>query len=337
MCGASCVDTQTDGLNCGACGHSCLGGACSAGVCQQFVLSPTGGTYMAIDASNAYWSDGTNFYSCPLTGGCGAGNVVYAAPSNTSYAATIAVPPPGAYGNVLFLATGEANQDDGGLFIVPRTGGAATTLMSGSAQAFSPAFDPGSARLYYALDFTTGPAELYSRPVSGSGNSSVFSGVGGPVALDTRNVYFGDAVNYRVASCPLGSTACAGTTLLTGILPFAMVADGSSVWIGAYSHGNDAAPLVGLYKCATSGTCSSKAFWGGGGTADNVDGVAVDGTSAYWIGGTSSGALMTCPESGCPATGPTVLAEVAPTSSAVAVDANAIYWISGFGLYKLAK
>lgn len=335
MCGSSCVDTTSDGENCGACGHSCLGGACSAGVCQPVELATTGGTYMAIDSTNAYWSDGTNFYSCPLTGGCGAGNVLYTAPSTTSYAATIAVPPPGAYGNVVFLATGDANQDDGGLLMVPRTGGAATTLLGDSAQAFSPAFDPGSARLYYALDFATGPAELYSRPVSGSGNSSVFSGVGGPVAVDSKNVYFGDATNYRVASCPLGSTVCAGTTLLTGIIPFVMVADGSSLWVGAAPRGNDAAPRVGLYKCATSGTCSSPAFWTASG--DGVVGLAVDGTSAYWITAVSPWRLMTCPESGCPASGPTVLTDVAPPSSAVAVDANAVYWISGFGLYKLAK
>ncbi len=38
--GSSCagVDTQTDPLHCGTCGHSCLGGVCAAGVCQPVSL-----------------------------------------------------------------------------------------------------------------------------------------------------------------------------------------------------------------------------------------------------------------------------------------------------------
>lgn len=46
MCSAACVNVQTDTKNCGGCGHDCLGGACTAGVCQPIVLAnlPTGGT-----------------------------------------------------------------------------------------------------------------------------------------------------------------------------------------------------------------------------------------------------------------------------------------------------
>jgi hypothetical protein len=34
VCGASCVDTQTDTANCGACGNTCAAGqTCAAGVC----------------------------------------------------------------------------------------------------------------------------------------------------------------------------------------------------------------------------------------------------------------------------------------------------------------
>jgi hypothetical protein len=114
-----------------------------------------------------------------------------------------------------------------------------------------------------------------------------------------------------------------------------MVADGSSLWVSAAPRGNDAAPLTGLFKCPTSGTCSSTPFWTAAG--DGAVGVAVDGASVYWTTAVSPWRLMTCPESGCPSSGPTVLTELAPASTAVAVDANAIYWISGFGLYKLAK
>lgn len=40
LCGdAGCVSTADDAENCGACGHSCLGGTCSSGICQPFFLA----------------------------------------------------------------------------------------------------------------------------------------------------------------------------------------------------------------------------------------------------------------------------------------------------------
>src|SRR5262245_28739027 len=38
--GLACVaDLKADPANCGACGHSCLGGACAGGVCRPVVLA----------------------------------------------------------------------------------------------------------------------------------------------------------------------------------------------------------------------------------------------------------------------------------------------------------
>jgi hypothetical protein len=56
--GASCGDVNRDGHNCGVCGHDCLGGACSAGVCMPVVLfSENNGTPqgIAVDDTNVYW------------------------------------------------------------------------------------------------------------------------------------------------------------------------------------------------------------------------------------------------------------------------------------------
>lgn len=38
-CGSACVDLQTDGHNCGRCGHDCLYGACSAGICKPWPVA----------------------------------------------------------------------------------------------------------------------------------------------------------------------------------------------------------------------------------------------------------------------------------------------------------
>jgi hypothetical protein len=39
VCGGLCVDMQTDGHNCGRCGHDCLYGACSSGMCQPWPIA----------------------------------------------------------------------------------------------------------------------------------------------------------------------------------------------------------------------------------------------------------------------------------------------------------
>ena len=62
-----------DAKNCGSCGHSCLGGACQAGVCQPVVLA-TGQNNppdIAIDATNVYWVTygGGTVMKCAI-GGC---------------------------------------------------------------------------------------------------------------------------------------------------------------------------------------------------------------------------------------------------------------------------
>src|SRR5262249_55574382 len=51
--GTSCVDTQTDRANCGACGHRC-GGFCSAGSCVDPVQLSSGANHVC-----ARMSDGT--------------------------------------------------------------------------------------------------------------------------------------------------------------------------------------------------------------------------------------------------------------------------------------
>jgi len=48
--GGCAADLQSDEDNCGACGHSCLGGACDAGVCQPLEIVPTDAEYPTPDA-----------------------------------------------------------------------------------------------------------------------------------------------------------------------------------------------------------------------------------------------------------------------------------------------
>ncbi len=59
-CSGSCLDVTSDGHNCGACGHDCLGGTCSSGLCQPVAVAANlGDTFQGlfgIDAQNLYYS-----------------------------------------------------------------------------------------------------------------------------------------------------------------------------------------------------------------------------------------------------------------------------------------
>ena len=57
-CGTACADLSSDAKNCGICGHDCLGGTCSSGICQPVMLAtvtesrPSG--YLYADGGKVY-------------------------------------------------------------------------------------------------------------------------------------------------------------------------------------------------------------------------------------------------------------------------------------------
>jgi hypothetical protein len=62
--GGSCTaDTRTDAENCGACGHSCLGGTCSAGLCTPVVIADDAGGAnddIAVDDTTIFFTTQVN-------------------------------------------------------------------------------------------------------------------------------------------------------------------------------------------------------------------------------------------------------------------------------------
>jgi hypothetical protein len=68
--GAACVTLDTDSNNCGACGHTCFGGACVAGACQPVVLldNIADPVTIAVDSQNVYFDYITGFGAVSKTG-----------------------------------------------------------------------------------------------------------------------------------------------------------------------------------------------------------------------------------------------------------------------------
>ena len=78
---APACGTVDDPASCGACGHSCLGGTCSAGVCQPVVLAVSQGVgvgvepyyagprAIATDDTHVYWVAKPGLFRVPIAGG----------------------------------------------------------------------------------------------------------------------------------------------------------------------------------------------------------------------------------------------------------------------------
>jgi hypothetical protein len=70
---ATCSDTDSDPLNCGRCGHSCLGGACVAGACRPAKLAngAADARAVAVTAQHVYWAEATSgdIKRVPIAGG----------------------------------------------------------------------------------------------------------------------------------------------------------------------------------------------------------------------------------------------------------------------------
>ncbi|MGH7298403.1 MAG: hypothetical protein ACRELB_25915, partial [Polyangiaceae bacterium] len=272
--------------------------------------------------------------SCPLAGGCGAGDVLFTGPTNPSSATgAIALPAAGAYGDRLFVATGNWSVSNlsGGLYSVPRAGGAATPLVSGLYPLSSVVFDQGGGLLYYAEQLPGSPQTgvVYSVHPDGTGltQKAQTAHVLAPLAIDGADLYYADPSIPQVAQCPLGTIVCQG---LAKIAPIAMYSDGPSLWITA-SNGATGT----IYRCPTDSLCqgASATFLAGTG---QPAGIVSDGTNVYWADAAARG-VVTCPVSGCVQGAPRLVGAVADGPTAVAVDASAVYWTDSAGVRKVAR
>jgi len=61
-CGTACADLSSDAKNCGTCGHDCLGGTCSSGICQPVMLA----TVTETRPSGYLYADGGKVYAVTM-------------------------------------------------------------------------------------------------------------------------------------------------------------------------------------------------------------------------------------------------------------------------------
>ena len=210
FCSNTCTDMNSDKLNCGSCGHSCGGGACTSGVCQPFTLASGRGALgaLAVNASGVYWLESNAVQSVALSGG-----------AVTTLASSSYVTDPGAIAasstTIYYSNSGSAVAVSsafwGGVMQVTPGGTPSLLGISGSYPgAFGVAYASGTV---YWIDhtaeciFKTAAGVVTTNPVAVYNAQGLLEDVWGNLAVDDNNIYWGqDGGSLLQASLSTGKS-----------------------------------------------------------------------------------------------------------------------------------
>jgi hypothetical protein len=347
---SSCEDTElaSDPHNCGKCGHNCLGGACSGGVCQPFVLAASEHVpvLMVADGASVYWlareygaslpADRDHGFGVAKTGGS-AVPIPAAGSPILRYAVTMF-----ANGGHLFVLTGGCCDSAGpgdpcGVLWCDKASPQWSEWGEVSSGLDVYAATADETHLYYAHT-GSGTSQLYRYTLDGSAPSESLGAV--PLGWLSAMQVDGDRL-YLVSQDGIGAIPVAGgdVVVLTPeygddlfLTPRAtdrgMAVDATHVYWPAGT-------AVSRVDKATPGPVTVVASW-----QNRPTSVAVDADSVYWAeygdGGASNGAIKMAPKGGGAVT---VLAAGQNEPSGIAVDGAAVYWIvaEGRAVMKLAR
>jgi hypothetical protein len=327
-----CGDTSSVPTNCGRCGHDCLGGQCSGGVCQPFALvaadagaSPTD---LAVDDAYVYWTD---MYNGAVTRTDKSTGISTVLSTSTFFPQPIAVDDANVYWG-----------DFAGLYWCPKSSCALNTNMAAGnyrhpllSLALSDAgvfWSEGDPDLLWVpkASVNTVPTAVWQGDaavafVAANGPRAYFTASDG--LLHSVSADGGGAYAVAVPGAPVGAQS-AGVTLQLPDVYFTVVDPDAGLVASAAAASGDASAL----------TASAVAR----GQHDPFI-IVSDGTSLYWEATTSGGtasAILACSVATC---APHVAATTTTDLVAIAVDDKAIYWtLSGAtsitgSIWKLAK
>jgi hypothetical protein len=304
------TDLTSDSENCGACGHSCLGGACVAGDCTPVVLAPDLGANLMVVANDAVFVAGFGDISTLSVNG-GDVSVFWKHGSGTTTFMK-------SDGTSLFWTTAFESPGPGRISSQPLQGESATTLAELSAPTL---FAVQGTSLFFSED-----GEIKVAPKTGGAASGLAVNDGWVAAADDDHLYL--ATDDSIARMKTDGTEF--TTLKSGTFSprFIQVFEDAIYWVEP-AHSLPPDGKVG--RMMLDGTQSEYLATG----LYVVNGLAVDATGVYWsVSGFDDmeGTLAWLPSDGSPLAS-VVIGEV----GAVATDAAAIYWSGIGGITKLAK
>jgi len=271
--GPACgTNLLTSADHCGACGRSCLGGACTNGLCPVQTLTSAGTRPygIAIDDTFVYYADRDEGILRKVPKEGGATTTMASNQSRISFVAA----DPGAGGFVYFTR----NSPDGGISKVPKSGGAAVTLAS-TPWAWEIAIDESY------VYFTTGGPE--NPPMTATGTLQRVAKTGGAatrlattsvepgsIALDDTSIYFTDKGAQTVSRLNRLSPSAVEQISESQAGPDDIAIEGENLFWTCYG----ADLVVKRPKNATSATMNVALVLGEG----NPNGIAVGGNFVYY-------------------------------------------------------
>jgi hypothetical protein len=320
-----CVDPQTDTLNCGTCGHSCLGGACVLGVCQGVILSPALGrpAGIAVDATSVYFTNqNTNTVNkVPITGG--PVQILAAGQSTPQGIAVDAT-------TVYFANNGGASN----ISRVDLNGvGAPVIMASGQQGALSVSID--ATHVYWTttsgtVSKTPLTAVVPTAPIVLASQSLQPADISTPqgLALDATYAYFTNgfyglntATVVRIPKANM-ATAVGEVMVRNQTRPTALALDGTNMyWTNIVGAGSDSLSLCpkGVYCNSPTLLASLQQITV---NATNLGMIAIDGGYVYWGNG-GDGKILRVPVGGGTAK---VLYTGQQGVNAVVADSTYLYW-----------
>lgn len=324
FCSGQCVDVLSNPLHCGACGHNCMGQACSGGVCAPITLSsqfvPLGG--IAQDATTIYF-----------VGGDGALRSVPKAGGTTNTIATGLATPIGV--GVDATSAFVANQGTSSIVKVDLATGTKSTLASAQANPVGVVVSGG---VVYWNTYGSGAGNGTVMKCAASGCNDQPTQVAwgiqipspqnfGPIiglSVDSTSVYWANLNNTgEVRKTALNGNLTTSTQVFTGLgLPGGVASSGS---------GHLLVNIVGNGTQVWTDGPSGQSFLVG--NQMFPVGSAVTDTDAYWTfynPNWSNGAQVAkCPLTGCNSV--QVLATGIQPAEGIVVDAAHVYWLSNDG------
>jgi hypothetical protein len=298
MCVKACVDTQTDGKNCGQCGHDCKGAECKGGACQAIILAsalpaPRG---IALDNTHVYFSDHGSI-ATQMVNKDGSGLANFGGPQ--------------VFPDVLVLYKGSLYWNN-------------ETNLKGAIFSIDTSILPSDTPIKLAVDLPgpTGVAVVNNDVFFTTGPTNASMGC-------SSSSYVSALMRCSIGGCITVNCGAGGPTpLATGLVdPRGLIADISSIYWVQTSTGS-------VFTCPTP-SCNggpNAIATGQGGPLDLV----MDASNLYWTN-TTSGEIATCSRANC-ANDMRVLAtnQMSPRRLALepASPPTVIWWTSGDGSVK---
>lgn len=333
----SCGDTTSDPENCGSCGHSCLGGACTGSKCEAVTLAETTATipWLVTDATRVIWltglpdlSGGGDVFVCskdPKANGCGAQQPT----KLTSYI----------FGNYLGSdgTTAYVSEVGAGNVGLARVGADALerypTLKKGRISWIMPRDGEVYVDAYSESDSSPDSRTFYRADVQGSTGFTLvaeYAPIDGPNARPTALakdwVYLASINQPRIVAAPISGGAFTEVLSSGNIFVSSMTTDGERVYFSSYGT---------VSSCTANGkACSPRLDLS---AKEKTTGGVV---SVHWAAGrlfmrTDKGELAACdPTTSCASTVHVIAREegFANAWSAegvnIAVDERAIYYVA---------